>query len=124
MTFGFDLLRTTESEASMREAWPVAAVAVATLLVVGVVVGVVVGGVAVWTTDVGNARGAQLEAAAAQGPGAAPGEPCSAIPGWSSTEGERIRAEKKAAYQARPEYAALPGNNAGDYAYSSQPVDV
>lgn len=105
----------------MRETRSAAAVLFATLLVIGTTVGAVV----FWRTDLDDARGAQLEAAVAQGPpAAAPGEPCSAIRGWSSTQGERIRAEKKAAYQANPEYAALPGNNAGDYAYSSQPVDV
>lgn len=48
---------------------------------------------------------------------AAPGEPCSALPWWSSTESERLRSAIEAG-QARPE----PGNS--PHLFSSQPVDV
>lgn len=52
-----------------------------------------------------------------------PGEPCTALPGWT-TQGEDLRAGKKAAFQHHPGYADLPGSNAGDYAYPSQPIDI
>ncbi|MGH3786817.1 MAG: hypothetical protein ACRDRG_09785 [Pseudonocardiaceae bacterium] len=52
-----------------------------------------------------------------------PGQPCTALPGWTS-QGEHLRAGKKAAFSDHPGYADLPGSNAGDYAYPSQPVDI
>lgn len=52
-----------------------------------------------------------------------PGQPCTALPGWT-TQGQQLRAGKKAAFNDNPGYAQLPGNNAGDYAYPSQPVDI
>lgn len=52
-----------------------------------------------------------------------PGQPCTALPGWT-TQGQQLRAGKKAAFDDKPGYAQLPGNNAGDYAYPSQPMDI
>lgn len=42
----------------------------------------------------------------------------------TASQGEDLRAGKKAAFQHHPGYADLPGSNAGDYAYPSQPIDI
>lgn len=78
----------------------------------------VVGAVGAWRIGPSDSGEADLKAAIAE-----PETPCSTTQDWSSTKGERLRADKKAAYQARPEYAG-PGSNSGDYAYPSQPVDI